>query len=385
MISGKELIDCISVDIDAPRRCDLLRCSIIGMSNDELDTLEESLPNREADNMIRDAKLRNNYRAEKEAAVRNRNHSIEQLLAWYQDKKSHKVMAARKALQSRFLHLSYDEQMVVMRCLLKGGKTDLEWCYNLLRKWWSDELLEPIVELWDKQQDERCGWLITRYAPIDMIRDRIDALSYDSNYYRLCKRLAAEPWFVIDKEKLRKTAQSDMLYLWIMAHTEKGVSLEEAREIIYRRISETIYFVRANKNPKDNTYYDSRNVLLRLEDFNKESNFFLTRIEGMDKMLSSLIWMGYYAEVKAFLAWDGGLHEAFMRENSEMFDYLDRATTDARECLLYLFQNYMDYLANHFPAEYVNLFEKVTEELRYYYECVLKPVYPVFDEDDPPF
>lgn len=354
MMSGKELIDRVLADIDTPRRIDILRCSVIGMSNDDLDNLESRLPSQYADEIIGDAKQRNNYRSEKEAAVRNRNHSVEQLLVWYQDKKSHKVIAARKELQSRFLHLSYDEQIEVMRCLLKGGKTDREWCYNLLRRWWSDELLEPIVELWDNQQDERCGWLITRYAPIGMIRDRIEALGYDSNYYRLCKRLAAESWFVIDKEKLRKTAKSDVLYLWVMSRTEKGLSLEEGLEVIYRRISETIYYVRADKNPQNDTYYGSSGVLLRLDENNTEGNFFLTKIEGMDKMLSSLMWMGYYNEVKAFLAWDNVLHEAFKRENSDLFDYLDRATTDKRGCLLYLYQNYIDYLMNNIPPKYIN-------------------------------
>ena len=133
-----------------------------------------------------------------------RNEPITQLQAWYADKKSGKVVYARKQIQKRFMHLDYADQLKLMRTMLNGGKTERAWCYATLRKWWSDELVGDVERVWNAHHEERCSWLFSRYMPIDIIRKYVDELSVNSNYYNLCKCLVGEPWFTVDKEKLRQ-------------------------------------------------------------------------------------------------------------------------------------------------------------------------------------
>lgn len=50
-----------------------------------------------------------------------RNEPLTQLQAWYADKKSGKVVYARKQIQKRFMHLDYADQLKLMRTMLNGG------------------------------------------------------------------------------------------------------------------------------------------------------------------------------------------------------------------------------------------------------------------------
>lgn len=365
MITVNDLICSLSADKDFDCLQDLVKCAIASMDNEGLTSLQNSLPSIIPSDVIDDAIRRNIYREEKEASIRKRNHSIVQLLEWYENKRSHKVMDARKELQNRFLHLTYEEQVMVIRSFVKGCKSDVAWCYNILRYWWSDELLDTIVELWDEQQDERCGWLIARYAPIDIIRERIETLTYDSNYYRLCKRLVKEDWFVIDKERLMKNATSDEQYLWIMSQTKEGLPVKDAFEVLYFRIAIAVNSIRTDIDPHENQYYGLGHVVSKVYiDCGVDDNFYLTHLEGINKMLSSLLWMGYFNEVKAFLTWDKELHAKFMQENSLQFDYIEKNSSSKRESILDLYRKYAEFVAMNFPTDYLYLFDELNEKFK---------------------
>lgn len=113
MITVNDLICSLSADKDFDCLQDLVKCAIASMDNEGLAILRNNYPSTISsyiiDDFINDAIRRNNYREEKEASIRQRNHSVAQLLEWYENKKSHKVMDARKELQNRFLHLTYEE------------------------------------------------------------------------------------------------------------------------------------------------------------------------------------------------------------------------------------------------------------------------------------
>lgn len=361
MINTQKLLGQIKEGIESSSRPEkLMYCATIDINNEDLATFLSTLPRHSPlRHIIERAIARNDYKEQLISSIHKRNHDVRELLMWYNNKKSGKVVLARKELQQRFLYLSYDEQLEIMRTFLRGNKTDLAWCYKILRKWWSDELLSQVIDLWDASHDECCGWLITRYATIDQLRERADYLSYRSNYSSLCKRLASEPWFVIDKEKLRTAldVDSEVRYLWIMSQTQEGLSNAEAWEIIYRRIAKAIIATEGKTDSSIRFLFDGPSILVDLKSYRTpESILFLTYLNGMDKMLCSLIRMGLYQEVYDFIEWDGIIHRQFVSEYSEI-DSMKNASYIIEEHILDYYKEYVKIVAKHFPIEYIHLLE----------------------------
>lgn len=361
MINTQKLLGQIKEGIESSSRPEkLMYCATIDINNEDLATFLSTLPRHSPlRHIIERAIARNDYKEQLISSIHKRNHDVRELLMWYNNKKSGKVVLARKELQQRFLYLSYDEQLEIMRTFLRGKKTDLAWCYKILRKWWSDELLSQVIDLWDASHDECCGWLITRYATIDQLRERADYLSYRSNYSSLCKRLASEPWFVIDKEKLWNAldVDSDVMYLWIMSQTQEGLSNAEAWSIIYHRIAKTIIAAEKEADSSIRFLFDGPSILVNLKTYNTpESIFYITCLAGMDKMLCSLIQMGLYQKVYDFIEWDEMIHRQFVSEYSEI-DSMKDASYGVDEHILDYYKEYVKIVAKHFPIEYYNLLE----------------------------
>lgn len=180
-----------------------LKIRLSAMSDAELSSLRESglfsAVGVIVKSIIEERHRKSSYMEQLEAERLWRNEPVRELLALYTNKKSGKVVYARNKLQKRYLSLSYDEQLLVMRTMLKGGKTDREWCYNTLRKRWTDEIKDELMAVWREYKEERCGWLVTKNFSVDVVCQNIDDLSYESNYYNLCKRLVSQDWFHFDK------------------------------------------------------------------------------------------------------------------------------------------------------------------------------------------
>lgn len=374
-MKGQELIEQIipisSQDVVSMK---ILEYASLTMNNDDLKKLEEQLPKDfKYINIITKAKRRNDFAREQEEAKRVRNHNITELLDWFCYKKSKKVVAARKELQRRFLNLSYKEQIKIIKLMLQGNKGEKEWSYNILRKWWSDELTNFVIKVWDTTHEERCGWLLTRYCTIDQLKARTEELSYSSNYLNLCKRLAGEVWFAIDKEKLKSLVDSDLTYLWIMSQTAEGVTSNEAWQIIYRWIAVAIHYADTDKDPESNRFHDDRNMdfILDLSCYSDiEDIFFLTHLKKMDKMLSCMLRMGFYDEAKMFLQWDNLLHKRFLDMYAGQLLAIKDSPTKDISVVQKLYKKYVQFVSHQFPLEYIDQLDywKVLDNSQYLFE-----------------
>ena len=262
-----------------------------------------------------------------------RNESVSVLLKQYLDTKSKKVVTARKELQRRFLYLSYDEQMTFVRGMLSRGKSDREWCYNILRKWWSDELYDDVLNIWKKYHEERCSWLMTMYFPSEILHREYDELSkVDSCYYSLCKRLAVDGEQYIEKERLRSLA-SVRQYFEIIALCHGSLTDAEARQMIFMRIAKIIRTV---------VLHD-----LQLED--KENPYKLggfVSLPEFEDMLVSLCKIGLYETADDIIKYDKDIYRQFCSEN-----YSEK---HAQQLSMFLM-----FYAEHFPSEYQDLTKEV--------------------------
>lgn len=341
----------------------LYEIKIGSLKERELDLLKEQVKNHPAVSVFIESILTEQTKKQDFLKIREeqrlyRNETVKDLLKLYIDKKSGKVVDSRKKLQRRYVSMSYKEQVPVMKAMLQGAKTDREWCYNILRKHWSDDFEKDVLSLWEEYHEERCGWLITKNCSVDVLREHIDDLDYDSNYYGLCKRLITEDWFHVDKERLYFNCGSDENYLWIISHKRLLLTEKEAMEYIYKRIVGAIFHNDTDNYP-DNRFsnrgltniYFTR-IYGRLED-----NFFMCNVKGIDKMLSSLCLLGFEDAVQRFIKNDQILHDEFLDKNgSEIKKTLGGIlNTDAYKSFL---RKFVQHYALSFPSEYKYVFEK---------------------------
>ena len=279
------------------------------------------------------AKRSDDYKKELIEKKTVRNEATSVLLKQYLDTKSKKVVTARKELQRRFLYLSYNEQMTFARGMLSRGKNDRVWCYDILRKWWSDELYDDVLKIWENFHEERCSWLLTMYFPSEILHREYDELGkIDSCYYHLCKRLATEGEQHIDKERLR-TLVPPRQYFEIIALCHGSLTDAEAKLMIFTRIADIIRFI---------VLHD-----LHLEDKNnpyKLGGF--TSLAEFEDVLVKLCKIGLYETADSIIKYDKDIYRQFCSENYSL--------KPSQQLSLF-----MEFYAEHFPSEYQDLIEDV--------------------------
>lgn len=242
--------------------------------------------------------------------------------------------------------------------MLQGSKTDREWCYNILRKHWSEEFEYDILSAWEDYHEERCGWLITKNCSVEIIKEYIDDLCYDSNYYGLCKRLVSEYQFKIDKEKLHFNCGSDENYLWIVSQRRLIVDEKEAMEFVYKKIAGAI-FHNDTDNYSDDRFFNrehSNQYFTRI--YGKlEDNFYMCNVNGMDKILASICSLGFENAVQIFIENDQKLHNEFLKGKGKEIKHIGGGILPMNTYKNYL-KEFVQYYAASFPREYKYVFQK---------------------------
>ena len=160
-----------------------------------------------------------------------RNTPVNTLLKRYLDKKSGRVSEARSEIKYRFDYLDWSVQKRIMTAFLASGKTDREWAYTKLLKYWDDSFAPVVESLWNQYHDEKCSWPIIRHFPEDYVLKNLDSLSAEKNYYFICRRLGNKSDFNIDKTRL-----APLDYLSVLYSTGRGIDTKEALNILYELI-----------------------------------------------------------------------------------------------------------------------------------------------------
>lgn len=157
-----------------------------------------------------------------------RNKPIATVFKNYLDKKSGKVTESRNEIQRRFFGLDWNDQKRIMSAFLNSGKTDRDWAYSRLLDLWDFSFEEQIKSLWYQYHEYKCSWIIIRHFTLDYIRENMDQFKEDRDYYFICLRLAKDKDYIIERSKLSKID-----YLAVLYHTEREISDDDARSILY--------------------------------------------------------------------------------------------------------------------------------------------------------
>lgn len=160
-----------------------------------------------------------------------RNTPIKTLLDFYNDKKSGRVCVARNEIKYRFDYLDWSVQKRILKAFLADCKTDREWAYDKLLKFWDDSFIPVVKSLWNQYQEYKCSWVIIRYFPEEYVFENLKSLSADGNYYFICRRLGHRNDFMIDRTKM-----SIPSYLSILYSAGKDIDDSEALDMLYEII-----------------------------------------------------------------------------------------------------------------------------------------------------
>jgi len=198
------------------------------MSKEKLEQLSEVLPHSRLYWHIFDMLNRQDYVYH--APKSKRQLSINTLIKHFSQSIKGKRQSARWDLRERFDHQSFTDQMKIMRLFLAGTKTDRDWCYRKMLKWWDDAIIPDLEKAWIEHKDQQCVKTAAMRLPEDFIKEHQEAMG-QLDYKSVCHRLAYDENYVIDKNRLSPTD-----YCFIIAHAHRRISDQDADQLLFTHI-----------------------------------------------------------------------------------------------------------------------------------------------------
>ena len=205
-----------------------------------------------------------------------KNNPISKVIKNYMDKKSGKVTVARNEIQRRFFGLDWKDQMKIMAAFLDSNASDRNWAYSRLLDLWDASFEPQILKLWETYHEEKCAWNIIRHFPIEYIKANVNTFNEGRDYYFICRRLADNPDFVIDKTRLSNTD-----YLMALSHAGRQIADDEAIDILFSIVKD-ICFNRYASLELSRSSILLRNDILVVSNFNSVS-IALYYLKNMEK------------------------------------------------------------------------------------------------------
>ncbi len=135
---------------------------------------------------------------------------LQTLLRLYTDKTSGKVNVSMKELMSRYHKVCAEDQRVILKAFLTGGKKEVEWAGRRLRDLWVRSLEKSVGECWKRTHNLIIAKVILRHMPAAFIISEQDELAKTASYREVCGRLCNEKGFQIDFKRL---SVPDYLYV----------------------------------------------------------------------------------------------------------------------------------------------------------------------------
>lgn len=135
---------------------------------------------------------------------------LQTLLRLYTDKTSGKVNVSMKELMSRYSKVCAEDQRVILKAFLSGGKKEVEWAGRRLRGLWVRSLETSVGECWKRTHNLMIAKVILRHMPEAFIISEQEELAKTASYREVCGRLCNEKNFEIDRKRL---SVPDYLYV----------------------------------------------------------------------------------------------------------------------------------------------------------------------------
>lgn len=288
-----------------------------------------------------------------------KNLPVNELLQFFNDKRSGKVGVAAKQLKERFLHLDYEDQKLVMEKFLTGSASYRKWCYKTLLKWREPLFDDILIKHWKEYGDNDCLEIIIEQLPSEKIKDIYPLIRNKLNNYKMGKliqRFGHEDWLKIDKEWIKSTSPHPFYYVRTMSRTNNPISKDECLEIVYAllqsdfsaecieelwQINERYADMYGNIPP---LYYNFQEVRLKMPNDNTIN---------IGDFLSLFAEMGYFDIVASLISWGDSMNQYL--EVIALAENFDEKTI--RALCKERFTLYINLLRKNMPPK----FKRITE------------------------
>ena len=257
----------------------------------------------------------------------SRNNPIATVIKNYTNKKSGKVTDSRNEIQRRFFGLDWKDQKKIMAAFLDAGAADRNWAYSRLLDLWDASFETKVEALWETYHEEKCSWVIIRHFPKEYLQMHVDQFTEGRDYYFICRRLAEDSGFVIDRDKLSKTD-----YLMALSHADRHIDDAEATDTLYEIVRDIAF----HWNPSmelSRDYMPHRREMMAVSDF-----------ANVSIALYYLEKMGNDDVVAAFRTWDSKVqdvircsedYKALNNKSISDYDYKDELADIVQKYLYY--------------------------------------------------
>ena len=141
------------------------------------------------------------------------------LLGWYADKKSGKVNLSIKSLMLKYPKESVENQEVILKAFIMGGKKEMEWAGRRLRDRWMGSLATCVDLKWKTTHNPILGYVVLRHFPDAYVLEEQEALAEVTSYAYVCARLRNVKGFHMDGNRL-----STPDFLYVLAKWDMGKS-----------------------------------------------------------------------------------------------------------------------------------------------------------------
>lgn len=255
-----------------------------------------------------------------------RNNPIATVIKNYVNKKSGKVSESRNEIQRRFNGLDWKDQKKIMEVFLDACVSDRNWAYKKLLDLWDVSFEPKVLELWETYHEEKCAWVIIRHFPNSFLQQHIDQFNKGRDYYFICRRLAADTDFAIDKNKLSNTD-----YLMALWHGNRHIDDEEAEDVLFSIIKEICLHWCPSLELRIR-YTPRRNEMMSASDF-----------VNISIALYYLEKMGNDSVVTAFKRWENNVqtivcnseeYKALVKEPLSDYYYREKLAVIFQRCML---------------------------------------------------
>lgn len=159
------------------------------------------------------------------------NEPIRTLLRDFEDKRSGKVVEARKEIRRRFDYIDGSQQIRFLYACFNSGKMDREWAYQKVLQLWNPQFEPVIHKLWHEYHEKSAALCMAKHFSTDVVLSELPEIDNKSTHYDLCLRFVNHHQFKIDTSKL-----TPLQVLSIYTKTNYSPSYDEIAEQLYRVI-----------------------------------------------------------------------------------------------------------------------------------------------------
>ena len=163
------------------------------------------------------------------------NYPIEEVLDDYVNRRTGKLVEAKRQLKKRFDGMDHDmQEKVMMAFMVQGGEKEREFIYDKLYgdEFWVDDYIPLVQQWWEQFQDGKMGKVVVKYCPREYILAQLEELDRKCNYATLCLRTGIEP----DPERLPAWT-----YLYVLKTSGGQLRFREGEEVVFKWVRKYLY------------------------------------------------------------------------------------------------------------------------------------------------